>query len=148
MAALVAENTQLKAQVYTDGQVKELNAEICSLRQEVTKQGGEIACLNMRTDERFAAAEKTAVLQQEITDGKIARVADAATCGINNLQCSLNCLQQTVAGITRTYVPAGSVTPLPAPYPFPPSPPYLPFPPVMPTVQSGTQSGTTETTGG
>lgn len=106
LAALAAENTQLKAQVYTDSQVKDLNAEICGLRQEVT-------------------AIKTALpLQQEVTDAKIARVADAANCGISNLQCALNCLQQTVNGVTRTFVPASSVTPMPAPLPFP-------FEPVM-----------------
>jgi hypothetical protein len=113
MAALMAENTQLKAQVYTDAQVKDVNSEICALRQEVTRQGAEIQCINTKLP-----------LMQEITDGKIARVADAANCGISNLQCSLNCLQQTVNAIVKPFVPASSVTPMPAPLPFP-------FEPVM-----------------
>lgn len=145
IAALMAENTQLKSQAYTDGQVKELAAELCALRQEVTRQGGAVDCLDRRTDERFAFAEKSAAMQQEITDGKIARVADAATCGIQTLQTALNCLQQTVSGITRTYVPAGSVTPLPAPFPFPPTPPY---PPIFPPQQSSSSSDSTATTSG
>lgn len=132
IANLMQENTQLKAEKYTDREIKEVNAEICGLRQEVTRQGAEIECI-----------KKTEALREEITDGKIARVADAATCGINNLQCSLNCLQQTVNGITRTFVPAGSVTPLPAPYPFPPVPPYWPLP--VQNQNSQTQSGTTDT---
>ena len=149
IAALMAENTQLKSQAYTDAQVKDLNAEICNLRQQVTKQGGEIDCTNLRMNERFAALEKQRQLEQEITDCKIARVADAATCGINNLKCALDCLQQTVAGITRTYVPAGAVTPLPAPYPFPPVPPYPPFiPPVAPPAEAASSSTSSTTTGG
>lgn len=139
IAALMSENTQLKSQAYTDGQIKELASEICGLRQELTKQGGEIDCLNLRTNERFSAHERQEQLREQLTDSKIAQVADAATCGIQRLQGSLDCLQQTVAGITRTFVPAGAVTPLPAPYPYPPTPPY--FPPT----QSG--SGTTTTTG-
>lgn len=134
VAALMAENTQLKSQVYTDGQVKDLNAEICGLRQEVTKQGAEIECIN-----------RTSALREEIVDGKIARVADAATCGINTLKCSLDCLQQTVAGITRTYVPAGAVTPLPSPWPYPPVPPY--FPPIPPAEVQQASSSSSSTTG-
>lgn len=131
MAALMAENTQLKAQVYTDAQVKDVNSEICALRQEVTRQGAEIQCINTKLP-----------LMQEITDGKIARVADAANCGISNLQCSLNCLQQTVNGITGTYVPANRVTPLPAPMPFP-------YQPVMePTFQQAAATPATSSTTG
>lgn len=126
MATLMAENTQLKSQVYTDSQVKDLNAEICALRQEVTKQGCEIDCIRQQE-----------AMREQITDGKIARVADAATCGIQQLQCSLNCLQQTVNGITRTFVPAGAVTPLPTPYPYPPTPPYPAVQPESGTATTG-----------
>lgn len=137
ISELMSENTQLKSRVYTDGEVKQLNSEICNLRSEVQRQGAEINCIN-----------KTSALREEITDGKIARVADASTCGINNLRCSIECLQNTVAGITRVYVPAAQVTPLPAPYPFPPTPPYspYPFPPFVPPIapNSGTNSGTTD----
>lgn len=126
--ALMNENTQLKAEKYTDHEVKAVNAEICGLRQEVTRQGAEIECI-----------KKTEALREELTDSKIARVADAATCGINNLSTSLNCLQNTVNSIVMPFVPAGRVTPLPAPYPYPPMPPYY----VPPT----TDSSTTETTG-
>ena len=75
--------------------------------------------------------------------------------GIGQLQCAINCLQQTVSGISSTYVPAGKVTPLPAPNPFPPVPPYGPYPPywpfvppVPPAVQGGTNTGTTTPTTG
>ena len=113
IAALMAENTELKSKSYTDAQIKDTAAEICELRGQQIRQG-----------EQIAAMQREAELREQITDGKIARVADAATCGIQNLQCALNCLQQTVNGITRTFVPAGAVTPLPTPYPYPPTPPY------------------------
>ena len=130
MEEMRAENTLLKAQIYTDNADKGIASEVCNLKAEV------------------AVLRKEAELQGQITDGKIARVADAATCGINTLKCSLDCLQQTVAGITRTYVHAASVTPLPAPWPFPPVPPYgpaVPFPPFVPPVVPPASSTTTTT---
>lgn len=124
---LRAENTLLKSQQYTDAADKELASEVCQLKAEV------------------AVMKKEAELQGQLTDCKISKVADAANCGISALQCSLDCLQRTVAGITRTSVPAQAVTPLPAPWPYPPVPPYF-VPPTAASVQNGTQSGT-ETTG-
>ena len=49
------------------------------------------------------------------TQGQIAQVASNATNGINVLTASLQCLQNTVAGITATYVPSAKVTPQPMP---------------------------------
>ncbi len=121
---LRAENTLLKAQQYTDASDRGLAAEICQLKSEI------------------AVMRKEAELQGQLTECKIAKVADAANCGISALQCSLDCLQRTVAGITQTSVPATAVSPLPAPWPYPPVPPYY-VPPTAANVQSGTQSGTT-----
>lgn len=47
------------------------------------------------------------------TQGQIALVASNATNGINVLQTALTCLQNTVAGITRTVVPKTAVCPEP-----------------------------------
>ena len=121
--ALRAENTLLKSQQYTDAENKSIAAELCELRSEV------------------AVMKKDAELREQLTDCKIAKVADAANCGLAALQCSLDCLQKTVAGITQTSVPAAAVSPLPAPWPYPPVPPYY----VPPTASA--QSGTTTTTG-
>lgn len=121
--ALRAENTLLKSQQYTDAENKGIAAELCELRSEV------------------AVMKKDAELREQLTDCKIAKVADAANCGLAALQCSLDCLQKTVAGITQTSVPAAAVSPLPAPWPYPPVPPYY----VPPTASA--QSGTTTTTG-
>lgn len=120
---LRAENTLLKSQQYTDAADRGLASEICELKAQV------------------AVMQKEAELQGQLTDCKISKVADAANCGISALQCSLDCLQKTVAGITQTSVPAQAVSPLPAPWPYPPVPPYY----VPPTASA--QSGTTTTTG-
>ena len=121
---LRAENTLLKSQQYTDAQDKEQQREMCQLQAEV------------------AALKKDVEYQTQLIDCKIAKVADTANCGIAALQCSLECLQKTVAGITQTFVPAQAITPLPAPWPYPPVPPYY-VPPA--TAQTSTQSGSSST---
>lgn len=143
MNDLQTENTLLKSQRYTDAENRSLRDEICGLRVEQVKQGEKINCIGKEMNFR-----------EQIVEGKIAQVAQTANCGITNLQSQLQCLQNTVNGITSTFVPAGKVTPLPAPNPFPPVPPYspypypYPFPVIPPTVNSGTSGGTTEATGG
>ena len=134
------ENTLLKANAYVDNQIKGSTAEISQHKTESAVQEQQISCL-----------EKQMGLREQIMDGKIAQVALTANNGIDRVGCALNCLQKTVDGISSTYVPAGKVTPLPAPNPFPPLPPYSPYfpfvppfvPPVVPPVTSG--GTTTET---
>lgn len=130
---LRAENTLLKSQRYTDAENKAITADICQLKAESAVQA-----------EQIAAMKREADLKGQIMEGKIAQVADAANCGISQLQCSLGCLQKTVDGITRTFVPAAAVTPLPSPWPYPPVPPYY-----VPPTDGGTaaKTGTTSTTG-
>jgi len=140
---LMNENTLLKANAYVDNQIKDSTSQICQLKTESAVQEQQIQCL-----------EKQMGLREQIMDGKIAQVALTANNGIDKVGCALNCLQNTVNGISSTYVPAGKVTPLPAPNPFPPLPPYSPYfpfvppfvPPVVPPVTGGTTTGgTTET---
>jgi len=113
---LMQENTLLKAQQYTD------NSNM-SIKIDLAKQEERMNCMNTKME-----------LKDQIFDGKMALVAQTANAGISQLQCQLQCLQNTVAGISSTYVPAGKVTPLPAPNPFPPVPPYGPYPPYYPFV--------------
>lgn len=164
IANLMAENTQLKGEKYTDSQIKEVNAEICRLGTEQVRQGEEltglrremelrdqlthkdIQCVASDADCKIGRVNERVATMEQLTDCKIARVADSASCGIQNLNTALQCLQQTVAGITRTYVPAQQVTPLPSPWPFPPNPPYGPgFWPFPPQQQASSSSGTTTT---
>lgn len=125
-AELMAENTLLKAQQYTDHQV-------CPVRVEQARQAEQINCIRGQMD-----------LREQIIDGKIAQATLAANNGMTALQGALACLQRTVDGISSTYVPAGKVTPLPQPAPVPPPfwPPY-PFPPVPPVVTPPATGGAT-----
>ena len=143
IAALMNENTELKSRIYTDGEIKQTNRDLCELRTEVVKQGADINCIRNEM-----------ALREQITNGKINEVALTAANGIDKVGCGLACLQKTVDGIASTFVPAQKVTPMPAPYPFPPIPPYpFPFfPPVTPPASSGTTTTPTtptdQTTGG
>lgn len=119
MNELRAENTQLKAQVYTDGQLRPIIT-------EQARQAEQIACIQGRfTTER------------EITDGKISNAVLETAVTTTKLAGAIECLQNTVAGIATTYVPAGKVTPMPQPMAFPPTPvpgfgPWYPYPPPVP----------------
>lgn len=130
---LTAENTLLKSQQYTDHSDTDIRKEICGLKVQQAVQG-----------EQIAANERAAQLREQVMEGKVSLVAQTANSGIQLLQCNLNCLQNTVNQIAKTYVPAGQVTPLPAPYPFPPvggpypTPPIPPVPPVNVTINGGT----------
>ena len=150
IADLMAENTLLKGKAYTDSEVKSITARVSSMEVEQAKQGARIDCLQNQMD-----------LREKILDGKISEASLVAANGIERVSCGLDCLRHTVDGIASTYVPAGKVTPLPAPNPFPPVPPYspypypypfppFPFPPVppVPPVSSGTTGGTEATNNG
>ena len=139
IADLMAENTLLKSRSYTDSEVKSITARVSGMEVEQAKQGARIDCLQNQMD-----------LKGQILEGKISEASLVAANGIERVSCGLDCLRHTVDGIASTYVPAGKVTPLPAPNPFPPVPPYSPYPypypfpfPPVPPVSSGTQSGTT-----
>lgn len=148
MEELRSENTLLRANKYTDDTIRDVASEVCNLKTENAVQA-----------EQIKAMQREAELREQIVEGKIDKVALVAANGIDKVACGLNCLEKTVAGITKTYVPAGSVTPLPAPNPFPPVPPYspypypypfgpfFPFPPVPPVTPPTVQGGTTTTTG-
>ena len=147
IADLMAENTLLKSKSYTDSEVKSITARVSGMEVEQAKQGARIDCIQTQMD-----------LREKIVDGKISEASLVAANGIERVSCGLDCLRRTVDGIASTYVPAGKVTPLPAPNPFPPVPPYspypylypFPFPPVppVPPVSSGTTGGTEATNNG
>jgi hypothetical protein len=138
-AELRAENVQLKSQVYTDGQLRPIVV-------EQARQAEQIACIQ----NRFAT-------EREITDGKIANAVLETAVTTTRLSGAIECLQNTVAGIATTYVPAGKVTPMPQPMAFPPTPvpgfgPWYPYPPPPPppvvVVPPAADSGTATTNAG
>ena len=117
IADLMAENTLLKSKSYTDSEVKSITARVSGMEVEQAKQGARIDCLQNQMN-----------LKGQILEGKISEASLVAANGIERVSCGLDCLRHTVDGIASTYVPAGKVTPLPAPNPFPPVPPYSPYP--------------------
>lgn len=138
MSVLQAENAQLKAQGYTDAATR-------GLAIEQARQAEQIACIQAR----FGT-------ERQITDAAIANAVLETSVATTKLAGALECLQNTVAGISSTYVPAGKVTPVPQPAAFPPvmlppGYPFFPYPPPPPATIQGTggNSGTTVTqTGG
>lgn len=95
MEALRAENTLLKGNQYTNEQMKDV-----IVAQAVQGQ-------------KLADMEKQMELKEEITAQRIAAVATAANNGIAALGAALTGLQNTVNGITATYIPAAKMTPNP-----------------------------------
>ena len=81
--------------------------------QAIATNAQEIACLQRQLDTEAKWSRENAALREQIMEGKIAAVAQAATSGISALSTSLTALQTTVAGITATVVPKSAVCPEP-----------------------------------
>lgn len=121
-----SEIARLKAENYSDKVGKEVYgqslADNKSLRDEmyafIKPLADESANnrVNMaRVEEQLAAQKREAELREQIMLGKVNEVALVANNGITALNSALGCLQQTVAGITKTIVPADAVCPQPMP---------------------------------
>ncbi len=115
---------QLTSEKYTDNAVLALRDKLEKLVDDATAQtvkndkaiaqnAQEIACLQRQIDTDNKWARENAQLREQIIDGKISAVAQAATTGINNLGASLANLQATVASITSVVVPRTAVCPEP-----------------------------------
>lgn len=104
--ALTAENVELKANRYTDNK-------LTPIQVELAKQGEQITCLGTQM-----------ALRDEIIDGKIALSTQTANTGFAQVNCAIACLQNTINGIARTFVPMPAIAgPPPFPPPAPPTPP-------------------------
>jgi hypothetical protein len=126
MSALQAENAMLRAENYSDKVGKEVygqsRADNKELRDEMyafIKPLSDEAAANRvnvaRLEEQVKCLEKTSCLREQIVMGKIGEVALVAQNGITALNGQIACLQQTVAGITKTIVPATAICPAPMP---------------------------------
>ena len=115
---------QLTSEKYTDAAVLALRDKLEKLVDDAAAQtvkndkaiaqnAQEIACLQRQIDTDNKWARENAQLREQIIDGKISAVAQAATTGINNLGASLANLQATVASITSVVVPRTAVCPEP-----------------------------------
>lgn len=109
VSALLSENAMLKAEKSTDVKVAEVYA---AMRNEVQ-------ALQDRVFDKYISP-----ISQEIADirvrearmeGRINEVSLLANNGLTALQGQVNCLAQTVSGITKTVVPISAVCPTPMP---------------------------------
>ncbi len=115
---------RLTSEKYTDTAVLSLRDKLEKLVDDAAAQtvkndkaiaqnSQEIACLQRQLDTEAKWSRENMALREQIIDGKIAAVAQAATTGISNLGASLAALQATVAGITATVVPKSAICPQP-----------------------------------
>ena len=104
LAEKEAKIARLESEKYTDGAVKDLYA-------YTVAQNKDLLMFATNVDKRLAALETAAPLREQITEQKIANVAQQATCCCNALQQAMAGMQATLASITKTVVPNGSVCP-------------------------------------
>lgn len=109
VTALMAENSMLKAEKYSDKNTAEVYA---AMRNE-------IQALQDRVFDKYIEQISKEIADMRVREvrleGKIGEVGLLANNGITALQGQVNCLAQTVAGITKTVVPIGAVCPQPMP---------------------------------
>lgn len=98
----LADNKSVREELYAF--IKPLSEEAANNRVNVARMEEQIKCLGQKMD-----------LREQIVLGKVNEVALTANNGLNALNGALSCLQQTVAGITSTIVPATAVCPNPMP---------------------------------
>lgn len=102
------ENAILKADKYTDEKLVDVYTALRKQDKEAELAIGALAT-------RIAAIETAAPLREQIVLGKVGEVATLATNGINCLTTQVNCLANTVAGITKNVVPLTAICPQPMP---------------------------------
>lgn len=127
LMTLMTENSLLKSENYSDKVANEVykqsaldntNLSDRLLDKYISPMAQEIAdrrVKDARMEEQLKCLNQKMELREEIMEGKIAQVADKSACGISQLGIALNCLQQTVNGITKVIVPQTAVCPQPMP---------------------------------
>jgi pantothenate kinase type III len=109
VSMLQSENAMLKAEKYSD---QNIAAVYTALRNETQ-------ALQDRIFDKYIAPISQEIADMRVrearTDGRIGEVSLLAQNGLTALQGQVNCLAQTVAGITKTVVPITAVCPNPMP---------------------------------
>lgn len=98
----VANDKELRAEMYAF--IKPLADEAANNRVEVARLQEQLKCCCDKQE-----------LREQIVMGKINEVALTANNGLTALAGTVNCLQNTVAGITKTIIPAAALCPQPMP---------------------------------
>lgn len=123
LSQLQAENAMLKSENYSDKVAKEVYAQSRADDKDIIESwikpmASKIAANEVsmaRQEEQINCLKETQRLREEILTHKIDAVACASNTGLVALQGTVNCLAQTVAGITKTIVPATAICPAPMP---------------------------------
>jgi hypothetical protein len=123
LSQLQAENAMLKSENYSDKVAKEVYAQSRADDKDIIDRwiqpmASKIAANEVsmaRQEEQINCLKETQRLREEIICQKIDAVACASNTGLVALQGTVNCLAQTVAGITKTIVPATAICPAPMP---------------------------------
>lgn len=110
-----AKIAKLEAERYTDHSALDVRDRIAALNKDVIGQiiVNDKAIASLESDVKCLA--KQIELREQIVLGKVNEVALTANNGLTALAGTVNCLQQTVNGITKTIVPAAAVCPQPMP---------------------------------
>lgn len=98
----VANDKELRAEMYAF--IKPLAEEAADNRVNIAKLEAELKCCCEKQE-----------LREQILKGDIDKVALMANNGLTALQGTVNCLQASVAGITKTIVPSSAICPQPMP---------------------------------
>lgn len=109
-----------------DKYISPIAQEISDRRVSDARMEEQLKCLNQKMELREEImsgrlAQAVDSLRGQIThvadttNTHIAHVADKSACGISQLNNALACLQNTVAGITKTIVPTSAICPAPMP---------------------------------
>jgi hypothetical protein len=123
LSQLQAENAMLKSENYSDKVAKEVYAQSRADDKDIIDRwlqpmASKIAANEVsmaRQEEQINCLKETQRLREEILCQKIDAVACASNTGLVALQGTVNCLAQTVSGITKTIVPATAICPAPMP---------------------------------
>lgn len=106
---LMAENSMLKSENYSDKVANEVYKQAVADNKE----------LSDRIFDKYIEPMSKEICDMKVREarieGKIGEVALIANNGLTALQGQVNCLAQTVSGITKTVVPIGAVCPQPMP---------------------------------
>lgn len=126
IARLQAENAMLKSENYADKVGKEVyqqsladnkstRDELYAFIKPLAEEAADNRVNTARMEEQIKCLNQKMELREQIVLGKVNEVALTANNGLTALNGALACLQNTVAGITQTIVPASAVCPNPMP---------------------------------
>jgi hypothetical protein len=124
---LMTENTLLKSENYADKVSNEVYKQALAdnntlsdrlMDKYISPMAQEIADSKVREatmNAEIKCIKETSSLKEQLFNARLNEVALVANNGLTGLQGQINCLQQTVNGITKVVVPTSAVCPQPMP---------------------------------